>query len=38
MLTSPNENSPYPQYKQKYIDDYTGYLLIAREMTQQYAK
>lgn len=38
MLTSPNENSAYPQYKQKYIDDYTGYLRIAREMTQQYAK
>lgn len=38
MLTSPNEDNAYPQYKQKYIEDYTGYLSLAREMTQKYAK
>ena len=38
MFTSPNENSAYPKYKEKYKEDYTEYLRIAREMTQQYAK
>ena len=38
MLTSPNENSPYPQYAELYTDNYSGYLKKAREMTAKYAK
>lgn len=38
MLTSPNENSAYSQYKDLYINHYTEYLAKAREMTREYAK
>lgn len=38
MLTSPNENSAYSKYKDLYINDYSGYLKKAREMTREYAK
>lgn len=38
MLTSPNENSAYNQYKDLYINHYTEYLAKAREMTKDYAK
>lgn len=38
MLTSPNEQDAYPEYKDLYINDYSGYLRKAREMTRDYAK
>ena len=38
MLTSPNDNSAYSRYKDLYINDYSGYLKKAREMTREYAK
>lgn len=38
MLTSPNENDAYSQYKDLYLNHYTEYLAKAREMTREYAK
>ena len=38
MLTSPNDQSAYSKYKSLYINDYSGYLRKAREMTHEYAK
>lgn len=38
MLTSPNELSPFGTYKNLYLNDYSGYLKKAREMTAQFAK
>ena len=38
MLTAPNEDSAYSQYKDLYINHYTEYLAKAREMTREYAK
>ena len=38
MLTSPNDQSAYSKYKTLYINDYSGYLRKAREMTHEYAK
>lgn len=38
MLTSPNSESAFSQYKDLYIKNYTKYLSTAREMTREYAK
>ena len=38
MLTSPNEQSAFKTYGKLYVDDYSGYLKKAREMTKEYAK
>lgn len=39
MLTSPNETDALiGEYKNLYINDYSGYLAKAREMTREYAK
>jgi ubiquitin-protein ligase len=38
MLTSPNEQSAFKTYGELYVDNYSGYLKKAREMTKEYAK